>query len=150
MTTAEPFHQGPYLIAAVICEKILEERDGVKSAIRMVDRLTRTVVAPSPPAQMEPFEYEFALLVRFKAGAARGPYELMVRLTKPSGESPPPMRDTLHFEGEDDRGVDVNAGMRIKFDETGVYWFDVYLADTRITRVPFRVVYTPRVAPAGN
>lgn len=74
----------------------------------------------------------------------------MIRLTKPSGESPPPIRETLHFEGEDDRGVDLNAEMRIKFDETGTYWFDIYLADTRITRIPFRVIYTPRVAPAPS
>jgi hypothetical protein len=150
MTNAGPFDQGPYLMTATICERVLEERDGIKSAIRMIDRLTRTAVGPSPPEVMEPFEYEFALLIRFKAGAARGPYELMVRLTKPSGESPPPIRETLHFEGEDDRGVDVNAVMKLTFEQPGLYWFDVHLAGARVTRVPFRVIYTPRVRPMGS
>ena len=30
---------GPYLIAALICQKVLEEKDGVLSAVRIVDRL---------------------------------------------------------------------------------------------------------------
>ena len=52
------FEQGPYLSAAFFCEKVLVEQDGVKSAIRIVDRVTRTVVHPNPPPEMEPFDYD--------------------------------------------------------------------------------------------
>ena len=47
MATNIPFDQGPYLSAALLCEKVLEEKDGVKSAIRIIDRVTRTVTGPS-------------------------------------------------------------------------------------------------------
>lgn len=145
MTTALPFDKGPYLLAAFICEKVLEEKDGVKSAIRIVDRVTHTVVGPSPPKEMEAFDYDLTLFIRMKSGSARGAYTLEIRMVKPSGESPSPVMQTVHFEGEDDRGIDVVVGMRIKFDMTGVYWFQVKLGEVRLTQIPLRIIYLPQV-----
>ena len=145
MATPQRFEEGPHLSAAVICEKILEERDGVKSVIRIIDRVTRTAVGPHPPQEMEPFDYEMAMLVRFKSGRARGTYPLEIQLIKPSGESAPPMRRSILFEGEDDRGMDIVVNMRIKFDLTGIYWFNIILNNMHLTRIPFRVVYLPQV-----
>lgn len=144
MTTEPPFERGPFLLCAITCEKVLEEKDGVKSAIRMVDRITRAVIGPSPPKEMEPFDRELTLLIRLKSGSARGAYPLEVRLVKPSGESPPPLLQTVYFEGEEDRGIDIVANMRIKFDMTGVYWFHVYLDGVRLTQIPLRIIYMPQ------
>lgn len=66
-----PFEGGPYLSAAFLCEKVLTEADGVKSAIRIFDRTTHTIAGPAPPTEMQPFDYEFMLFIRFKSGAAR-------------------------------------------------------------------------------
>lgn len=145
MATAQPFERGPYLSAALLCEKVLVEQDGVKSAVRIIDRLTRTAEGPSPPQQMEPFEYELTLLIKLKSGSARGVYPLQVRLVKPSGESPTPLTQNILFEGEDDRGVDIVGNMKIRFDQTGVYWFQIYFGEVRLTQVPFRVIYMPQV-----
>lgn len=145
MTTALPFEHGPYLLAAFICEKVLEEKDGVKSAIRIIDRVTHTVVGPSPPEKMEPFDYHLTLLIKLKSGYARGVYPIQVRLVKPSGESPTPLAQNVLFEGEEDRGVDIVGSMTIKFDQTGIYWFHIYLGDVRLTQIPFRVNYVPQV-----
>lgn len=149
--TERPFESGPFLQTACLCEKVLEERDGVKSAIRIIDRLTHTVLAPAPPEEMEPFDYTMTLLVKLKAGAARGTFPLTIRLSKPSGESPPPIANDLYFEGEDDRGVDVAATMTITFTQPGLYWFDISLADVRLTRIPFRLIYSRQtIASAGR
>lgn len=137
--------QGPFLSAAFICEKVLVEKDGVKSAIRIVDRVTRTVVDPSPPEEMEPFDWEGVLLLRLKSGWARGNYSVQVSFVKPSGESPTPMQRTVNFEGEEDRGIDVMVNMSVRFDQTGIYWFKIYLADMLLTQIPLRVVYLPQV-----
>ncbi|MBA7596043.1 hypothetical protein ES703_07023 [subsurface metagenome] len=145
MTTAMPFERGPYLLAAFICEKVLEEKDGVKSAIRIIDRVTRTVVDPSPPEKMEPFDHELTLLIKLKSGNARGVYPIQVRLVKPSGESPTPFAQNVLFEGEEDRGVDIVMNMKVRFDQTGIYWFHIYLGDVRLTQIPFRVNYVPQV-----
>ena len=118
-----PFADGPHLQAAVLCEKVLVEQDGVKSAIRMFDRHTRTTAGPTPPMEMEPFTMDANLLLRFKSGSARGTYQLQVNLQKPSGESIQPVNGTVHFEGEDDRGTDVVANLVLELDMTGLYWF---------------------------
>ena len=154
MATNMLFEQGPYLLAAFLCEKVLEERDGVKSAIRIIDRVTRTKIGPSPPETMEPFDYDATLLIKLKSGWARGPFPLHVRLVKPSGESPPPLQQTVHFEGEEDRGVDIVVNMKLKFDMTGIHWFQVYLRDVCLTQIPLRVIYMPQVrqiyGPSGG
>ena len=140
------FRDGPYFQGAILCEKVLSEQDGVKSAIRIFDRHTRTVAGPTPPIEMEPFTIEASLLLRFKSGSARGPHQLRVVLEKPSGESAPIVNQAILFEGEDDRGTDVVGGLTLGLDLAGLYWFDIYLDDTRITRVPLRVVYLRNVA----
>jgi len=144
MTKELSFERGPFLSCAIICERVLEEKDGVKSAIRIIDRITRAVVSPNPPTEMEPFERDMTLLIRLKSGSARGAYPLEVRLVKPSGESPRPLMQTVYFEGEEDRGLDIVANMRIKFDFTGVYWFHIYLDGARLTQVPVRIIYMPQ------
>lgn len=154
MATNIPFEHGPYLLAAFLCEKVLEERDGVKSAIRIIDRVTRTAIGPSPPETMEPFDYDTTLLIKLKSGWARGPFALQVRLAKPSGESAAPLQQTVYFEGEEDRGIDVVVNMRIKFEMTGIYWFQVYLREVCLTQIPLRVIYMPQVrqirGPSGG
>lgn len=141
------FDQGPYLSAAFLCEKVLIEQDGVKSAIRIFDRTTRGAVGTPPPEQMEPFDFECVLFVRFKAGQVRGPRRLRTTLIKPSGESPPPQEQQIYFEGEDDRGVDIVGNMRIRVEMPGVYWFLLELEGTFLTRIPWRVIYAPMFIP---
>ncbi len=136
---------GPYLQAALICEKILVEQDGVKSAIRIIDRLTRTVAAPDAPDEMVPFEKDLQLLIRLKSGRARGRKTLSILVVKPSGESPGAQTHPVMFGGEDDRGSDVLVNLLINFDQVGVYWFEISVDGSRLTRVPFRIVYMPQV-----
>jgi|SRR3990172_5065939 len=146
MTTSTPFEQGPYLSAALLCEKVLIEQDGVKSAIRIIDRVTRTAVGPSPPEEMAPFEHEIALFVRLKSGWARGSYPLRIRFVKPDSESLlPPFQSTIPLEGEEDRGADVVVNMKLRLDMPGIYWFHVELGDIRLTQVPLRVIYIRQV-----
>lgn len=154
MVKAQRFEEGPYLSAAILCEKVLVEQDGVKSVVRIIDRVIRQAIGPNPPQEMEPFDYEATLLIRFKSGRARGTYPLEIQLIKPSSESAMPLKQTILFEGEEDRGMDIVANMKIKFDLAGIYWFNIVLNDVCLTRIPFRVVYLPQVrrmsAPSGG
>ena len=141
------FRDGPFLVCAVLCERVLHEQDGVKSAIRMIDRVTHTIAGPTAPQEMAPFDYDLSLLVRFKAGAARGSMPLQLRIEKPNGESIPTPQLNLYFEGDADRGVDVVAPIKIKIELTGLYWIDVVLDNIRVTRAPLRVIYNPIIRP---
>ena len=151
MSEGNSFARGPYFLAALLCEKVLNEADGVKSVIRIIDRVTRTVIGPDPPAEMEPFDYDLNLFARFKSGeTGRGGYKLKLSVEKPSKEITRVGDQTIFFEGEEDRGVDVIVSVRIKFEMQGIYWFHLYLNDVPLTKVPLRVLYLPQATQPGT
>lgn len=141
MTTTSPPDQGPFLCAALLCEKVLLEQDGVASAIRIIDRVTRTVAGPKPPEEMEPFEYEATLMVILKAGWTHGSYPLRIEMIRPPGETQVLLQQTVFFDGGEDRGVNVVSRMRLKLSQEGLYWFEVILSDRTLTKIPMRVIY---------
>jgi hypothetical protein len=145
MPTNKNFERGPFLSAALLCETVLVEQDGVKSAIRIIDRVTRTAVGSNPPSDMEPFSYQIKLLLKFKSGWARGVHKVKIQPAKPSGELMPELVRSVLFEGEEDRGVDMIIDTRLKLDQTGIYWIYIYLNDELVTQIPLRVVYIPQV-----
>lgn len=140
-----PFSQGPFLSAAFLCEKVLQEKDGVTSVIRIVDRINRAVIGPELKTEMEPFDHNLFLYLTFKAGKARGPMELNIRLEDPSGASKSPLTQTVNFEGDDERGVNIVADFRLRIQLPGLHWFDIFLDRVRVTRIPLRVLYSPQI-----
>lgn len=139
---------GPYLAMAVICEKVLQEQDGVQSLIRIVDRFFhRPTVQPGQP--MPPAILNFALVITFKAGEARGRQDLKVILEEPSGlTGQMQVTHPVLFEGLD-RGVTLAMNLTSQFDKEGLYWFRILLDDREVTRVPLRLVYEP-IQEAGR
>ncbi len=131
--------------AAFLCEKVLTDTDGARSAIRIIDRVIRTASGASPPETMEPFNFPVILFLRFQSGSSRGLLELEVRVLKPVGEFPTQLRRTISFEGDDDSSTDMVGNLHLWLDQPGLYWFDVYLENVRVTRIPLRVLYQPRV-----
>lgn len=149
-TKNTPDELGPYLNAAFICEKVLQERDGVMSAIRIIDRLTHTIPGANMDV-MDPFPYQIALVVTFKSGEALGNYQISIRPTKPDNQKMGPASYTVNFESPPDRGVGICANMQIVFDVPGLWWFDIYLTELagqktvrRVTRIPMRIIYLPQ------
>jgi hypothetical protein len=142
-----PSERGPYLVAAFLCEKILVEQDGVKSAIRIIDRIQRRAVGPNPPEEMEPFNYNISMFVRFKSGSARGSGQLQIQPIKPSGEALTALAVSVFFEGEEDRGFDFAGPISITLDQTGIWWFKITLDNSLVTMIPFRVIYSPQIIP---
>jgi hypothetical protein len=145
------FDRGPYLTAAVLCERVLIEQDGVNSLVRMIDRLTVTAAGQQPPEEMPTSQHHLWLYVSFKSGSARGAKNLTIRIQKPSGDSPPPITLPVNFEGEDDRGTNLVLQMQLDVDVVGVWWFDLSLDDVPVTRLPLRVIYLrqPMPGPGG-
>ena len=143
--------QGPY-VTALLCERVLEEKDGIKSAIRIIDRITHVRMGPNPPRALEPFDYLVTMLIKIKSGAARGGYSILVHLLKPSGETKEVLRQAVSLEGDDDRGIDLVARLPLRIEMTGLYWFELFLDDAGraelLTRLPFRIVYLPQAGPA--
>ena len=131
---------GPYLQMAVLCEKVLQEADGVTSIIRIVDRITLSAKDKTAPADMPAVPINLKAIIGFKSGMARGPYTVKVKPVSPSGVASSTIESPLLLEGED-RGAAMVLDLAFQAKEEGIYWFEVYLLDVLITRMPLRVVY---------
>jgi hypothetical protein len=131
---------GPYLTAALICEKVLQEKDNVASAIRIIDRLTHTIRGPHLPEELPKVNFQFVIFISLKAGAARGRHQLEVISEHPSGQRNKLFSTSVLFEGEE-RGNNLVVQAGMEFDAEGLYWYDVMLEGQRLTRIPFRMLY---------
>lgn len=141
--------RGPHLVAALLCESVLTETDGVKSLIRIIDRIVGTGQGPDAPDAMPPMAWHGILFLAFKADEARGPVPIRITITMPSGlEEPKPVYEgTIHFEGGT-RGHNLQAQLRLGLKEAGPYWFNVYVGEYRVARTPLEVIYTVNKGPA--
>ncbi len=132
---------GPYLTAALICERILQEKDDVTSVIRIVDRLVVMANANNSPETMPTTTVNnLNLLISLKSGKARGRHTVKVRIEMPSGLKLPDQLLPVLFEGED-RGANLIINLNMVVDQEGVYWFNVLLEEQLLTRIPLRILY---------
>jgi hypothetical protein len=139
----EPF-AGPYLSSAFFCERMLEEKDGVPSFIRVVDVLT----VPTPPAEIpvgpdgQVVEVASFLTVHiaFKSGEVKGERRVRLDIIFPSGKVKEGQENPVHFLGHE-KGINLFGQVPVPISEEGLYWYEVKLDGTPITRIPLRVVY---------
>ncbi len=143
---------GPFLNAALLCEKVLQESDGTVSIVRMVDRVTVNVnlavqgappvPVPLPPEQMPPvLVNNLTLFVSFKAGSATGRSTLKTRLIGPTGLQLLETQLSVLFDGGEDRGANLIMPLQLQLPTEGLYWFHLLLEDHFLSRVPLRLVY---------
>ena len=135
-----PFEGGPYVQAACICEMVLMEGTGVASLIRIIDTLEHIQASPNPPEDMPPVPYNMKFVLMLKSGKARGRHDVRVVPQLPTGETKGELVRTVHFEGEE-RGCNLITNMAFVFEHEGLYWFNVWLDDEKLTAIPFRVKY---------
>ncbi|MGO8761578.1 MAG: hypothetical protein ACLP2P_02310 [Desulfobaccales bacterium] len=131
---------GPFLAVALFCERVLQEKDGVLSAIRIIDRFIHTVVGEDVPDKMPSFKVQMSILIGFKSGDAKGKSELRIKPNTPSGKALPVFSVPILLEGAD-KGANVNIGYAFEATEEGLYWFDVMLNDKLFTRMPLSIIY---------
>jgi hypothetical protein len=145
-----PFENGPYIRIATLCEALIEERDGLWTVVRMLDRMTRHAVGPQAPGEMEPFTVSTHLALHIDTGEARGNHEIAIRLEAPSGLSEQLLATTVTLESAD-RGVRFHFPGQIAVTSAGLYWFIILFDNQVLTRVPLRILYerlTPGAARA--
>ena len=149
----EQHEAGPYLQSAFFCERLLQEADGVFSAIRIVDTITAEVPEQSSQTEMPRVAVNLTMFIVLKAGQARGNYELMVTMEPPSEISSTHPSEgytqLIVFEGEEDRGNTIIMPIAMNVNQEGIYWFSVYLNERLITRVPLRVDYQGQIQKAN-
>ena len=132
--------QGPYLLMAVLCERVLQEADGVLSVIRIIDRLTLTLKGPGAPEQMPPIPIAITAVLNFKSGFAKGKYKVKLTPNSPSGNKGQEVVLPIFLEG-DERGANLIVNLQMEAQEEGLYWIDVQLEEQLLTRMPLRILY---------
>lgn len=131
---------GPWLLAAVFCEKVMFEKDNTATLIRLVDRFTMTASGAAPPVKMPPANIKVTAFLYFKAGIARGSFEVTLNAYSPSRKKLATMILPMLLEGED-RGSQMGVELNLQINEDGLYWVDVLLGERLVTRMPLRIVY---------
>lgn len=137
---------GPYLNAALLCQKVLEEKDGVLSAIRIVDRVTHnyTTSTEDPFSARPTAKVEFAFLLILKSGQNPGLTNIKIVPKKPDNSELLPLGSTMHLDPPDNRGGNLVINASVTFDQQGVWWFEVFINDVRRTRIPLEVIFLPQ------
>lgn len=130
---------GPYVQLATFCEKVLQEQDGVLSIIRAIDRIILTGAEGAPSELPEGGTLQLTLAVALKADDAQGRHPVALRVQSPSGVFLPEQRFDVMFEGGE-RGVNLILNLGLEAVE-GLYWVEIVVSDSLVTRVPLRVMY---------
>ncbi|MEN6370302.1 MAG: hypothetical protein ABFD77_11495 [Thermotogota bacterium] len=140
--------RGPFLQAALLCERALREKDDVLSIIRIVDRWH----VGMPPRKPEDPPYAATIpatgVIMLKSGDYKGKKMLGLKIVAPDGVVSDLAGMPLLFEG-DERGVNVVMTVNIQAQKEGLYWIDVYLDDDLQTRIAFRIMFEYVITSSG-
>lgn len=140
------FERGPYVTLAAFCEQVIEDKSGVLSLIRVVDRMSIVAQGADAPEHMPEASLNWVLVLSLKSGDLRGSYPIRIEPVLPSGEKLSPVTLSVHLEGGN-RGQNILSKMNLRLEMPGVYWFKVYFGEEFLTQVPVEVIYSRIVTP---
>ena len=123
-----------------MCERVLQERDGVLSFIRVIDRVTHTVPFDRSSPEEE-FTYTVFVAATWISGDAKGRHEVSFTLERHDGLVTDfgPTFD-IHFEGAN-RGPGVVFQSELTLKHEGLHWLAVRLDKETQTFMPLEVLY---------
>lgn len=134
---------GPYLGCAVFCDSILEDKDGVTSAMRIVDTVNLYIPPEAPsdvPSAANPIGFTQHLLVIFRPGSALGNHTLKLVVESATGKRKEVSTRELTFTKKKTGGITVRIHAGFTVEKSGMLWLDVILNGKTYTRVPLNVL----------
>ncbi|HEX2049612.1 MAG TPA: hypothetical protein VHJ34_03145 [Actinomycetota bacterium] len=135
-TAEEPPLGGPFVQAAVFCEKVVEQADDNVTLVGVTDSATAFESHGESGSQ---YHIDITAFLYLIAGEVAGKQVLILRPRTPSGASLTEARLPVTFEAGAS-GVQIQIQAEIPTDEEGTYWFDLFLGEKRLlTRLPLRV-----------
>ncbi len=134
----------PDLRIAALCERVLEEKDGSLSLIRLIDRLVITAEGTDLPKELPPGQVPLTALMSWISGL--GNYEAKIRVNFPDGnsfETP-----TLPFYLDSlDKVQNHIVRLVLPVKRQGIYRFNFMLGDEIKRTIPLRVIYQRKQIP---
>jgi len=133
----------PFVALACFCENVLQDKDEVVSAIRIVDTYT---IPPLPEGVEVPADAVRGLimlrgLVALKAGDVVGQGTVRLVMQRVNGERAPigpPDGWPVEMKGGE-HGVNLHLQIPLGVKNFGLLWFDVFWNETLLTRIPLRL-----------
>jgi hypothetical protein len=140
--------QRPYLTAALLCEKILEERNGTLSAIRIIDRVgyQKITLLDDSAQNTRPIVHLWAL-ISLKSGPVTGEHAVKIIAENPNRKRTELFDFSITLAGGD-QGQNFALNLILGADVDGLYWFDVLFDDDVLTRIPITIAPEPALLPA--
>lgn len=140
----------PFVQLACVCERAVEEKDGVLTLFRVIDTVFTGLKAEAPANALPTVEFD--CVVSVKSGDLVGTYnELMLRATAPGGKSenmvPQPIR-TVFTGGSN--GINVKVHLVLQVKTFGIMWFDVLWGTEVLTRIPLDIKQLSQQAPGEH
>jgi hypothetical protein len=125
----------PYVTAALLCEKVLQEKDETLTLVRIADRVQYSV--QGVPKDVKPM-VAIQGLVAIKSGPVTGDHTIKIFAEKPNGERKQVHSMPLKLLGKD-HGQNIILSIGIGVEADGIYWIDVVFDDELLTRVPLTI-----------
>lgn len=138
----------PYVIAALLCEKVIIEKDETLTIIRLADRiqyqLQTTQGLPDEIAKNIKPIVNIQGLISLKSGPVTGDHIIKIIGEKPNGDRAELFNSAFKFLGKD-QGQNVILNLGLVPTQDGLHWFDVLFDDEQLTRIP--IVITAQAEP---
>jgi hypothetical protein len=143
---------GPFVVAALLCNSVTEDSDGVLSALRIVDEV-RAVLSPAAPANFPskemPVELSlFALIMIRRGDAPAGKHDLKLTIERPNGETSELYNQAIDMPEHPNGAFTVKARLRLKLHSQGLFWIDVLLNSKCLTRMVLNLVLQRAEVPS--
>lgn len=132
----------PYVTAALLCEKVLQEKDETLTLVRIADRVQYTI--QGVPEGVRPM-VAIQGLVSIKSGPVTGDHTIKIVAEKPNGERKEVHSMPVKLLGKD-QGQNIILNIGIGVDVDGLYWIEVVFDDELLTRVPLTIIRSEAAA----
>jgi hypothetical protein len=138
----------PYITAALLCERVLQEKDESLTIVRVIDKVQYRLHSFGIPALPEGAKPIVAIegLLALKSGPATGDHTIKVIVERPNGDRKDVFTFPVKFLGKD-QGQTIILKMGLGIEMDGLYWFDVAFDDEVLTRIPLVVMPMPESEP---
>lgn len=141
---------GPYLQAALLCERVLLEPDGTPSAIRIIDTFTVQQIPDelrTAGAIVVSLPVQASFLIILKSGSASGMYTFQLVSHSPSGTETRLAPHEAELSAYPHGGATITLQTMFAFSEEGDYRYDLLVNGEFVTAIPLRVVFASASQP---
>ncbi len=138
----------PYVTAALLCEKVLQEKDETLTLVRVADRIQYRIQGQGLPEGIRP-AVNIQGLVSLKSGPVTGDHRIRIVTERPNGDRKEAVAFPVKFLGKD-QGQNLILNLTLGVDQDGLYWFDVMFDEELVTRIPLMVIPLEEQELAGQ